>query len=772
MPSKHSMTAWLAGLLILAVSLGAQAAPAEANAAAQGEPASYAALADLLENDKTRQALIDELRELSSDEANEVDAAEPLAKPDQDAAPSLPRRIALYTETLAENLGERVSAAVATLSFSSDAQGQGPAFDKSAFFSAVVSLALVVGTTVALYLLLRMAAGPLFARAGEWVQTNEANAAGFLRRVSAIVGSLLLDIVVILLACAAGYAIAMFAFGESGSIGTRESLFINAFAMIEVFKALIRAVFAARYDGLRPFPSMSAEVAAWWSVRLRWLTGSIGYALLLIVPIINKQISFNVGAMVSLAIMTAAYLYAIRLILGNRKVLTARIIESADKASMTFFSVLLRILARTWVLIALGYVTVLFAVSQLYPDQALPYMMSATGQTLLAMAGGLLLSALLTHVIGRRIHMPERLTSLMPKLEDRVNAFVPATLKLVRLVLLVVVVVLVFNAWDVFNLVDWIRSEAGAATLAMLIRVGIVLLTAMLFWTVSASIIEARMNTGEASSRKATLLTLFQNVLAIIISTITFMVVLSQIGVDIGPLIAGAGVLGLAVGFGAQKMVQDVITGVFIQIENAMNVGDVVTVAGVSGTAERLSIRSVAIRDLSGTFHIVPFSSVGTVSNYMRDFAVHKGEYGIAYREDIDHATEKLREAFEELKQDATHGPNIIEDINVAGVVALGDNAVTIRVLIKTRPGSQWAVGRAYNRLVKIHFDRAGIEIPFPHRTLYFGEDRDGQAAPAHLRMLGHDSDDAPATPSSAGGRSGQSGKPSLPDNGEVGRED
>ncbi|HSH49430.1 MAG TPA: mechanosensitive ion channel domain-containing protein, partial [Halomonas sp.] len=237
-------------------------------------------------------------------------------------------------------------------------------------------------------------------------------------------------------------------------------------------------------------------------------------------------------------------------------------------------------------------------------------------------------------------------------------------------------------------------------------------------------------------ARAQTLLSLFRNALAITLLTMTAMIVLAEIGINIGPLIAGAGVLGLAIGFGAQKLVQDIITGVFIQVENAMNTGDVVTVSGITGTAERLSIRSVGIRDLSGTYHVVPFSSVDTVSNYMREFGNHVGEYGIAYRESIDEAVEQLKLAFDDLKASESHGHLLLAPLDVAGVTSLGDSAVNIRVILKTTPGDQWSVGRAYNRLVKLRFDAAGIEIPFPHLNLYFGQDKSGSAPPANLRVM------------------------------------
>lgn len=151
----------------------------------------------------------------------------------------------------------------------------------------------------------------------------------------------------------------------------------------------------------------------------------------------------------------------------------------------------------------------------------------------------------------------------------------------------------------------------------------------------------------------------------------TVMIVLAEIGVNIGPLLAGAGVLGLAIGFGAQKLVQDVITGVFIQMENAINTGDIVTASGITGTAEKLTIRSLGLRDLSGTYHMIPFSSVDTVSNFMREFAYHVGEYGVAYREDTDQVIVHLREAFAELMADPEQREKIlVDELEVHGVTA------------------------------------------------------------------------------------------------------
>ena len=236
-----------------------------------------------------------------------------------------------------------------------------------------------------------------------------------------------------------------------------------------------------------------------------------------------------------------------------------------------------------------------------------------------------------------------------------------------------------------------------------------------------------------ATAREATLLTLLRNAVTIALVVITTMVTLSELGLDIAPLLASAGVLGLAIGFGSQKLVQDIITGIFIQFEAAMNVGDVVTVGGTTGVVEKLTIRSVSLRDLNGVFHIIPFSSVDMVSNYMKDFSFHVADIGIAYREDTTEAKELMFKAFDDLREMPEFSRVIIGPLDWHGVAALGDSAVTLRARIRTRPGHQWAVGRAYNEAVKRRFDAAGVEIPFPHMTVWFGENKGGGAPPVRV---------------------------------------
>lgn len=399
----------------------------------------------------------------------------------------------------------------------------------------------------------------------------------------------------------------------------------------------------------------------------------------------------------------------------------------------------LRITAKLWIWVALLYFTMLFVVTQADQQNALGFMANASAQTLLALIIGGILSLLLNSLAAHRLRLSAHWNQSFPLLEERLNSYIPAVFRVARVVVLITVLLSVFDAWQVLSMKSWFSSAQGQVILNTSIRVALVLLIAALSWTVLASIIEHRIASSSShipTEREKTLLMLFRNTLAIIMVIMTTLTVLSQIGIDIAPLIAGAGVVGLAVSFGAQKLVQDVITGVFIQLENGMNQNDVVEVAGLFGVVEKLTIRSVVIRTLDGGYHLVPFSSIDCVANHTRDYGYHHGEYLISLSQSVDSAIEHLKAAFEDLKKDPEVAEAILEDIAIPGVSSLGREGASIRTLIKTTPGMQWAVQRSFNRLVKQHFDAAGIEIPYPQTVLHFGRDQNNNTAPASAESI------------------------------------
>jgi small-conductance mechanosensitive channel len=197
---------------------------------------------------------------------------------------------------------------------------------------------------------------------------------------------------------------------------------------------------------------------------------------------------------------------------------------------------------------------------------------------------------------------------------------------------------------------------------------------------------------------------------------------LDQIGLDITPILAGAGIVGLAVGFGAQNLVRDVINGFFMILENQIRVGDVGVVNGTGGLVEAITFRTITLRDLSGTVHIFPNGTVTTLANMTKGWSAYVMEIGIAYKEDTDRVVAVMRQVADELQQDDQMGRKMLEPIEIMGVDAFAESEVVIKARIKTLPIEQWSVGREYRRRLKKAFDREDIEIPFPHRTLYMGE--------------------------------------------------
>ena len=188
--------------------------------------------------------------------------------------------------------------------------------------------------------------------------------------------------------------------------------------------------------------------------------------------------------------------------------------------------------------------------------------------------------------------------------------------------------------------------------------------------------------------------------------------------IDIGPILAGAGILGLAVSFGAQSLVKDVISGFFILVENQFAIGDIIEVAGKSGLVEKMTLRVVVLRDAEGVMHVVPNSEIKVVSNKTRGWARAVVDVGVPYEENVDRALEVLRDEAAQFSTDKVWGPQLDGPVEVLGVESLGDSAVVLRTVIRTQPGSQWSVAREFRRRIKNRFDHESLEIPFPQRRV------------------------------------------------------
>lgn len=241
------------------------------------------------------------------------------------------------------------------------------------------------------------------------------------------------------------------------------------------------------------------------------------------------------------------------------------------------------------------------------------------------------------------------------------------------------------------------------------------------------------LDSRELEKRLDTLLGILRSIIKVIIWVMVGMLVLRKIGIDIAPIIAGAGIVGLAVGFGAQELVRDFIAGFFMLLENQIREGDVAIVNGTGGLVEHVGMRTIVLRDLSGVVHVFQNGKINTLSNMTKNWSGMVFDIGVAYKEDTDKVAEVIQQVAEELRADPDFRDKILEPIEIFGVDEFGDSAVIMKARFKTVPIEQWAVGREYRRRLKKAFDEQGIEIPFPHRTIYWGE----EIKPLELKTMG-----------------------------------
>ncbi len=247
----------------------------------------------------------------------------------------------------------------------------------------------------------------------------------------------------------------------------------------------------------------------------------------------------------------------------------------------------------------------------------------------------------------------------------------------------------------------------------------------------------SRMADPESVKRAATLGRVFRYLVAVVVSLIAGMLVLGEIGISVAPILGAAGVVGLAVGFGAQSLVKDYFAGFFILLEDQIRHGDVVEIAGKSGFVEEITLRYVRLRDYDGNVHYIANGLISTVTNMSRGFAQSVIDVGIAYREDVDDAFDVMRQVASAMRADPAFGPRILADLEIAGVERWADSAVILRCRFKVAPLEQWGVRREFLRRLKRAFDERGIEIPFPHLTVYPGALKDGTAPELRIRQTG-----------------------------------
>jgi len=410
--------------------------------------------------------------------------------------------------------------------------------------------------------------------------------------------------------------------------------------------------------------------------------------------------------------------------------------EKEEKQPGRWRSLLFSALSLWWI-IAIFYMIGLYLAWASGVKGGFIFLLRATAITALAVLGASLLYSLRRKVLLYLQKKLEPLSTRHPELRSRLPLYDRGLKMVIDVVIIVLAICFSLEGWGVSAL-GVFESEAVQSLLAAAVHIlGILLLSAALIdgaVVFARRYLESREKSGKATNKMRTLIPLIRTLIRVTVITLATIMILSELGVQVGPLLAGVGILGLAVGFGAQTLVKDIITGFFILLEDTVSVGDVAVVDGTGGLVEGITIRTLKLRDLAGNVHTIPYSSAGKITNMTKEYSRYVIDAGVAYRENVDEVIQVLKEIDEELRSDPEYAGDIIEPIEILGLDRFADSAVVVRARLTTRPIKQWRVGREFNRRMKKAFDERGIEIPFPHQTVYFGELKDGTAPPLRIQ--------------------------------------
>jgi small conductance mechanosensitive channel len=392
--------------------------------------------------------------------------------------------------------------------------------------------------------------------------------------------------------------------------------------------------------------------------------------------------------------------------------------EAAPPASGTLDVVRHR-LAEVWHVLAIVYIATIFAVYALKIEGGFIFVFRATALTVAILVAVRLLGRAVRRLTERGFAIPADLKDRFPTLEGRANRYVPVLNVAATAVIWAFGILGFLEAWG-FGSFAWLQSATGRQLTGSIVTIVLILAIAFGCWEIfNAAVdryltgVDARGQRVSRSARVRTLLPFARNAVWISLLLLVVLLVLSELGINIAPLLAGAGVVGLAIGFGSQALVKDIITGLFMLVEDTIAVGDVVDLGGGNnGVIEAISIRTIKLRDNAGCVHTIPYSTVTQVKNQTKDFAYHVIDLTVAYGSDPDQVIAILKAVYEDMKSDPAFGPFMLAEIEIFGLTGFAPNTLNFQGRIKTLPMKQWAIGREFSLRLKRALDAAKIYLP------------------------------------------------------------
>ncbi|MEA2780009.1 MAG: moderate conductance mechanosensitive channel [Rhodospirillaceae bacterium] len=499
---------------------------------------------------------------------------------------------------------------------------------------------------------------------------------------------------------------------------------VNATVILRAILAVARAILAPPGARLQ-FLAMSDETASYWYVWLRRLIGvticgyfAVDAALLVGLPRTGYEFLLR-----ALGLVLAAL--AIILVLQNRTSV-AHVIHGRDRQERaTGLKVLRARIADIWHVLALLYVVAIYVVWAIQVPGGFDFILRGSVISVIVLVGARILTGSVDDLLRRFFAVGRDLKQRFPGLEERAGRYMPILSAGLRVIIYVGAGLILLEAWG-FGSFDWLRSDFGRGLIADLATIAITVVVAVAIWEtflIGTDFYLAR-QTAETRpalrrARARTLLPLLRRTVSIVLIIFVSLIALAEIGVNIAPLLAGAGVIGIAIGFGAQTFVKDLINGLHLLFEDTLVVGDSVTIGADSGVVEAITMRTIRLRDGNGAVRTIPFSEITRVINASRDFGVAAFEIPIAFREDIDRAIAAIQAVGTELKDDPVLGRDMLEPLLNPFIDRFTEYAVILKTNIKTLPGRNGAIAQAFNMRLKRHFDALGIEMPYPSRRLY-----------------------------------------------------
>ena len=698
----------------------AAAAPSAQDAAA-AHKADIAALIAALEDPTTRAALLDRLKALNAGPSSPSTPSQPpapLSGAVQQLSGAVTSRVADTTAGVID-LGSTVSA-LPLLGSWLRAQIENPA-SRALWAQVAVQTGLAVALGIAAALAVR-----LLLRSWREAQGRFGLSGGWVGRLRPAAAHLAVDLAA--LATFLGVAYAALALLHDTALTKQIALHIlTGIGIARSVSAVAKAVLAG-HDPARRLLLVSDHDARALQRRFVLITGLLAYGYFLLQAALDLGLPWMDYQLLERIFLALAAITLIIMIVGFRPQL-ARWIEHWGQSSRSTVAgyVPWRGIAASGHFVLAAYVLVLYLV----------WALGMPGGTVLLTRGILVTAAvlfgqrLLILWAERRLRPKKPPSATDPAAADEVEEEPPArvsrtaTLVTIRAVVIILGAAFVLQAWGL-DIVTLLRTNSGS-TLALIglrlaLILGLAVALAQLTNRVARRYLEARDASGGLvhSNRARTLASILRNIVLVTLAFTAAINALSQVGVNAAALFAGAGVVGLAVGFGSQRLVQDLITGLFILMGDSVRVGDVVELGGKSGAVEIMSMRAVTLRGYDGLVYTIPYSSIDVVTNMTKDFSYCVLQVGVGYAEDVDEVVEVLREIDRGMRREWPYRRQILEPIDIAGLDRFDESAIVVKARIKTRPGNQWSIGYEFHKRMKLRFEEKGIEIPYPHRKLVF----------------------------------------------------